>query len=51
MRYLLSGGVSMRTLIPRWSFGLARTIERLLDRRARTWPMFALIVVRRADRK
>lgn len=49
LRYLLSGGVSMRSLVPGWTFGLWRAIERLV----RPWndqlAMFAFIVLERGD--
>lgn len=45
-RYLVSGGVSMRTLMPSWTTGVWRAIERGLDRRM---AMFALIVLRRTE--
>lgn len=48
-RYLVSGGVSLRPLMPGWSFGLWRGLERLLEPWMRTWAMFALIVLRRTD--
>jgi SAM-dependent methyltransferase len=46
-RYLVSGGVSMRTLMPSWTTGAWRAIERRLDRRM---AMFALVVLRRTER-
>lgn len=46
-RYLVSGGVSMRSLMPSWSTGLWRWLERALDRRM---SMFALVVLRRTER-
>jgi SAM-dependent methyltransferase len=49
LRYLLSGGVSMRPLAPAWTFPVWRWID---DRLARLLPgsaMFARIVVRRGD--
>jgi SAM-dependent methyltransferase len=49
LRYLLSGGVSMRALVPGWSFGLWRRIENALDRRGNQLAMFAQIVLRRLD--
>lgn len=48
-RYLLSGGVSMRCVIPVCAFPMAKKLEALLNRRSATWPMFALIVVRRVN--
>ena len=46
-RYLVSGGVSMRTLAPAWSFGLWRGLERALRPWMRNLGMFALIVLKR----
>ena len=47
-RYLVSGGVSMRQLMPKASFPLWTWIDRSLSRWTHSWPMFALIdVVRR----
>jgi hypothetical protein len=47
--YLLSGGVSLRGLLPDWSFGFCRSLENSL----RPWwgelAMFAQIVLRRLD--
>jgi hypothetical protein len=45
LRYLISGGVSMRALVPRWTFGLFRAIDALL---ARPMAMFARIVLEKA---
>jgi SAM-dependent methyltransferase len=47
-RYLVSGGVSLRALMPGWTFGAWRGLERLFDPWMKTWAMFALVVVRRA---
>jgi hypothetical protein len=44
-RYLLSGGVSWRSLVPSWSFSLWRTIENLLQPWMRHLAMFVLIVL------
>lgn len=44
-RYLLSGGVSLRSLMPGWTFGFWRQIENLLSPWRRTWGMFARIVL------
>ncbi len=49
LRYLLSGGVSMRSLMPGWSFGLWRGLERLLSPWMDKVAMFALIVVHRVN--
>jgi SAM-dependent methyltransferase len=45
--YLLSGGVSLRSLVPGWSFGPIRDLERTLDRWSRSLAMFAHVVLRR----
>jgi len=50
LRYLLSGGVGMRSLMPGWSHGLWRGIERLLSPWMGRIALFALIVVRRVER-
>ena len=47
-RYLLSGGVSMRALMPGWSFGTWRLVEKLLGPWIDTWAMFARIVLVKA---
>jgi hypothetical protein len=49
LRYLLSGGVSLRSLVPGWSFGFWRRCERFLARWAHQSAMFALIVLTRID--
>lgn len=46
-RYLVSGGVSMRSLMPAWSFGAWRAAEHALSPAMRHLAMFALIVIRR----
>jgi SAM-dependent methyltransferase len=48
MRYLVSGGVSMRSLAPSWSFRIWKGIDRILCRLSPQTAMFALIVVRRS---
>jgi SAM-dependent methyltransferase len=48
-RYLLSGGVSLRSLAPSWSFGLWRDTENVLGRWSNQLAMFAHIVLRRLD--
>jgi SAM-dependent methyltransferase len=48
LRYLVSGGVSMRSLVPGWSFRFWKGIDDLLTRVSPETAMFALIVVRRA---
>ena len=42
-RYLLSGGVTMRSLMPGWTFGCWRGLEDCLRPWMSTWGMFALI--------
>ena len=44
-RYLLSGGLSMRSLMPGWSFRTWRLLERLLQPWMNSWAMFARIVL------
>jgi SAM-dependent methyltransferase len=44
-RYLICGGISMRNLMPSFTFPLWRGIESALP--ARMWAMFALIVIER----
>lgn len=46
-RYLLSGGVSLRSLMPGWSFSLWRNVENLLQPWMKSLAMFALIVLRK----
>jgi len=46
-RYLLSGGVSMHSLMPGWSFALWRNLENLLRPWMKSLAMFALIVLRK----
>jgi SAM-dependent methyltransferase len=47
IRYLLSGGVSMRALLPDWSFGMVRAAERASQPAMRSLAMFAHVAVRR----
>ncbi|MBN1813023.1 MAG: methyltransferase domain-containing protein [Anaerolineae bacterium] len=44
-RYLVSGGVSLRGLMPGWTFRLWRALEHALRPWARAWAMFARIVL------
>ena len=47
-RYLLSGGLSMRALLPKAVFGPLESAEARMGRRAAgRWAMFARIVVER----
>jgi SAM-dependent methyltransferase len=46
-RYLLSGGVSLRSLMPGMTFKFWRRFERSLEPWMRSWAMFAHIVLRR----
>jgi SAM-dependent methyltransferase len=48
-RYLLSGGVSMRTLMPACTFAFWRCVEGLLARWMCTWAMFARVVLLRTS--
>ena len=48
-RYLVSGGVSMRSLSPGWSFGVWRALERSLGPWMDRWAMFAFVVLRRSS--
>ncbi len=49
LRYLLSGGVSMRSLMPGWTSALWRGLEQLLSPWTDRLAMFALIVLVRAE--
>jgi SAM-dependent methyltransferase len=49
LRYLVSGGVSMRGLAPGWSYPAWRMAERLLQPAMGSLAMFAEIVLRRTD--
>ena len=49
LSYLLSGGVSLRSLVPGWSFGAVRALERISGLEARG-AMFALVVLTREGR-
>ena len=46
-RYLVSGGVSMRTLMPGWTTPAWRALERALQPLMPRVAMFAIIVLRR----
>jgi hypothetical protein len=48
-RYLISGGVSMRQLMPGFSFQIWKKVEAALSRWPQHWPMFALIRIRGAE--
>lgn len=50
-RYLLSGGVSMPSLMPGWTFGLWRAVEQGCSRWSAQLGMFAAIVLERSDIK
>jgi SAM-dependent methyltransferase len=45
--YLLSGGVSMRSLLPGWAYPPCRAIERMFELRSSRFGMFALIILER----
>src|SRR2546423_1747063 len=44
LAYLVSGGVSMRSLMPGWSYGLWRGIEGMISRWNERVGMFAMVV-------
>ncbi|MDD1758134.1 MAG: methyltransferase domain-containing protein [Methanotrichaceae archaeon] len=46
-RYLISGGVALRSLMPGWTFGIWRFIEDLLHPWMKIWAMFAKITLRK----
>jgi SAM-dependent methyltransferase len=46
-RYLLSGGVSLRNLMPAWTTSFWRRVEDAFQPRADRWAMFAFVVLRR----
>ena len=46
-RYLVSGGVSLRSLMPAWSFGMWRSVEQALEAWMGRLAMFAFILLRR----
>jgi SAM-dependent methyltransferase len=48
-RYLVSGGVSLRSFMPGWSFGFWHWMEKLITRKIELWAMFALIVIEKVD--
>lgn len=47
--YLVSGGVSMRALMPGWSFKAWQSFETLFNTRMSKWAMFACITLRQGD--
>src|SRR5260370_5881890 len=50
-RYLVSGGVSLRTLMPNATFQLWKGLETAMANHMRTWAMFALIAITRVRQK
>ena len=48
LRYLLSGGVSLRALMPGWSFAAWREVERMMVPLMNELAMFAMITLRRS---
>jgi SAM-dependent methyltransferase len=48
-RYMLSGGLSMRSLTPRWTFSVWRGLERALQPWMHNLGMFAFITLERTD--
>jgi hypothetical protein len=47
LRYLLSGGISLRLSMPAWSFPFWARLESRLSSRHRSFAMFAQVVLRR----
>jgi SAM-dependent methyltransferase len=47
LRYLLSGGLNFRQLLPAWSAGVLALIERLGSPLARHWSLHQMIVIRK----
>ncbi len=45
LRYLISGGVSMVQLVPNWSFGFFKAIEKILTPFSSWFSMFQLVVI------
>jgi SAM-dependent methyltransferase len=45
LRYLLSGGVSLRSLVPAWTFGAWKRVDRFLERWPARFAMFAGIAL------
>jgi hypothetical protein len=43
--YLLSGGVSRNALMPTWSFGFFKTVERVLNPISKYFSMFQVITI------
>ncbi len=46
-RYLLSGGVSMQSLMPAWTSGFWQSLEKRLQPWMNNWDLFALIILDR----
>lgn len=46
-RYLVSGGISLRSLMPAWSYELWRRVDELFEPWMSEWAMFAMILLRR----
>ena len=47
LRYLVSGGVSLKALVPSWSFGILSSFEKLLSPFGKYFSMFQTIEVTR----
>lgn len=45
LRYLLSGGVSMKSLVPGWSFGILKGLEGLINAFTKQFSMFQTIEI------
>lgn len=48
LRYLLSGGVSMKQLAPSWSFGLLKFTEKIIQKVIPSFAMFQYIVLEKS---
>jgi SAM-dependent methyltransferase len=49
-RYLLSGGVSLRSFMPGWSTSFWRLIENLIGKKMNRWAMFVLVAVEKVNK-
>jgi SAM-dependent methyltransferase len=47
LRYLISGGVSLKALVPSWSFGFFRLIEKILSPASNIFSMFMTVEIER----
>ena len=44
-RYIFSGGIALRNLMPSWTYRFWRAVDRFFERNGGRWGMFALIVL------